>query len=142
LGERRMFSKTKRVLITLLLTCAVLASGDALAKVGLQSLSKSEQKEVWTSTRNIARIDAILAACNRKTNIDRRIIAAVSRCVKPKTISALRSYWRKQKAKYAKELPQLDCNNDYMKKEINKAVRQFNQLVSEVSENCRKCFFC
>ena len=70
------------------------------------------------------------------------IVAAVSPCVKPKTIGALRSYWRKQKAKYAKELPKLDCNNDYMKKEINKAVRQFDQLVSEVRDNCRRCIFC
>ena len=137
-----MISNARRALITFLLACAALASGEALAKVGLEYLSKDEQKQVWTSTRNIARIDAILSACNRKTNIDRRIVSAVSPCIKPKTISALRAYWRKQKAKYAKELPQLDCNNDYMKKEINKAVRQFNQLVSEVRDNCRRCIFC
>ena len=137
-----MFSIARRGLITFLLACAALASGEALAKVGLEYLSKAEQKQVWTSTRNIARIDAILSACNRKTNIDRRIVAAVSPCIKPKTIGALRAYWRKQKAKYAKELPQLDCNNDYMKKEINKAVRQFDRLVSEVRDNCRRCIFC
>jgi len=137
-----MLANTGRALITLLFACITLLSGDALAKVGLEYLSKEEQRQVWTSTRNIARIDAILAACNRKTNIDGRIVAAVTPCVKPNTIGALRSYWSKQKAKYAKELPQLDCDNDYVKQEINKAIRQFDQLVAEVRDNCRRCIFC
>jgi len=136
-----MISNARRALITLLLACVALAAGEALAKVGLESLSKKQQQEVWKSTSNIARIDAILAACNTNTNLERRIVAAVRDCVKPRSLNSIRSYWRKQKAKYAKELGQLDCDNEFMQKEIKRAVRDFNKLVRDVRDQCRRCIF-
>ena len=139
-----MLSNARRALITILLASMALASGTAIAKVGLESLTKQQQQEVWKSTRNIARIDAILAACDTNTNLERRIVAAVKRCVRPNTLNSLRAYWRKQKAKYAKELGQLDCKNEYMQKESKRAIRDFDKLVRDVRDQCRRCpiFIC
>jgi hypothetical protein len=125
------------------------AAGIVLAKLGLDSMSQEERKNLWKMVDEYATVDALEEFCGKKLNLQRRAWRAVAACVEVKSLRRVFSAFRNKKAEYlkawetlhgAEEQKKLVCERFSVK--LKEYTRIMNGQIAEAAKMCSNCFFC
>lgn len=119
------------------------------AKMGLESMSKSDRDKLWSRVDEYATVDALQEFCGRKLNLQRRTWAAVSPCVETKSLRRVANVFRAKKAEYLKgwetnyaddEKKKAIC--DTWKPKLVEYQKVIESHISEARSLCDACIFC
>jgi len=153
LGVRQLgwFAALAFVIVTLAFTQtgAAQTGGIVLAKLGLDSMSKEERKNLWKLVDEYATVDALQEFCGIKLNLQRRAWQAVGACVERSALRRVFSVFRSKKAEYLKAWETLHGEPDKKKAlcerfrvKLGEYARVMSGQISEAATMCRNCFFC
>jgi len=153
LGVRQLgwFAALAFVIVTLAFTQtgAAQPGGVVLAKLGLDSMSKEERKNLWKLVDEYATVDALQEFCGIKLNLQRRAWRAVGACVERSALRRVFSVFRSKKAKYLKAWDTLHGEPEKKKAlceqfrvKLGEYARVMSGQISEAATMCRNCFFC
>ena len=112
------------------------------AKVDINMMSKKQAKDLWVMVGRFAQIEIILESCQRRSNIERRIIKVASPCVEVRTLKNVRRHFRNKLAYYRKRVVALDCQAKDVRALLRAGKKAVDQVISHVSKQCQACFFC
>jgi len=112
------------------------------AKVGMSMMSKKQAKDLWVMVGRFAQIEIILESCQRRSNIERRIIRVAKPCVETKTLKNVRRKFRNKLAYYRKRVVALDCQAKDVRALLRAGKKAVDQVVDHISKQCKACFFC
>jgi hypothetical protein len=125
------------------------AGGIVLAKLGLNSMSKEERKNLWKMVDEYATVDALQEFCGKKLNLQRRAWRAVAACVEVKSLRRVFSAFRNKKSEYLKAWETLHGEEEQKKvvcerfsKKLKEYARIMSGQITEAANMCRNCFFC
>lgn len=140
--------------------CVAIASGSTVpgraqdgaivqVKLGISSMSKTEQSNLWKMVDEYATVDALQEFCGHNLNLQRRAWRAVATCVEIKSLRRVLAEFRKKKGEYLKawetlhgedEKKKLVC--DRFKGKLSEYARIMKSQIEEAANMCRNCFFC
>jgi hypothetical protein len=119
------------------------------AKIGLDTITKTQRTELWRRVDEYATVDALLEFCGRKLNLQRRTWAAVSPCVEVRSLRKVAAVFRAKKAEYVKawetafaepEKKKTLC--DSQKPKLAEYTRILDAHIAEAATMCSACIFC
>jgi hypothetical protein len=118
-------------------------------KLGLSSMSKAEQANLWKMVDEYATVDALQEFCGKKLNLQRRAWRAVSACVEPSALRRVFAAFKSKKAEYLKAWETLHGEPDKKKElcdrfrlKLIEYARIMSNQIAEAASMCRNCFFC
>jgi hypothetical protein len=126
-----------------------LPTGIVEVKLGFDSMSKQERKNLWKLVDQYATVDALQEFCGKKLNLQRRAWRAVGACVERSAMRRVFRVFRSKKAKYLKAWETLHgepekrealCKQFHLK--LIEFARIMSGQISEAANMCRNCFFC
>lgn len=119
------------------------------AKLGLNSMSKTEQANLWKRVDEYATVDALQEFCGKKLNIQHRASKAVGACVEDRALRKVAAIFRSKKANYLKNWETAHGEPDKKKAVCemwqNKLVeykRIIDGQIAEAAGMCSACIFC
>jgi hypothetical protein len=128
---------------------AAQTDGIVPVKLGLNSMSKSEQATLWKRVEQYATVDALQEFCGRKLNLRRRAWKAVGTCVTRSSFRKVLRVFRSKKAKFVKEWEAVHGEPerkkelcDAWKTKLREYARIISGQISEAASLCRSCIFC
>lgn len=120
-----------------------------LAKVNIQTLSRSEQVNLWKRVDDWATADSLLEFCGTRLNVYKRGWNAVTACVETQDLRKVGHIFRSKKSSYIKIL-----EGNYPDAEKKKAfcdgfaprlkdyARIINAQIAEAKSMCDACLWC
>lgn len=118
-------------------------------KLGITSMSQTEQVKLWKLVDEYATVDALQEFCGVNLNLQRRAWRAVSACVEPTSLRRVIGTFRTKKADYLKQWQTLhgepDAKKlicDRFKSKLGEYAKIMSGQLSEAATACRNCFFC
>jgi hypothetical protein len=123
--------------------------GIVQVKLGISSMSKAEQTNLWKMVDEYATVDALQQFCGKKLNLQRRAWRAVATCVEVPSLRRVLREFRSKKSKYLKAWEELHGEDekkklvcDRFKGKLNEYARIIKGQIEEAASMCRNCFFC
>ncbi len=118
-------------------------------KLGITSMSQTEQVKLWKLVDEYATVDALQEFCGVNLNLQRRAWRAVSACVEPTSLRRVIGAFRTKKADYLKQWETLHGTPDAKKlvcdrfrAKLGEHAKIMSGQLSEAATACRNCFFC
>ena len=118
-------------------------------KLGLGSMSKSDQVNLWKLVDEYATVDALQEFCGTKLNLQRRAQSAVGACVEGSALRRVFATFRIKKAKYLKDWETLHGEPErrkqiceHFKGKLREYTKIMNGQFAQAATACRNCFFC
>lgn len=118
-------------------------------KLGINSMSKTDQATLWRRVDEYATVDALLEFCGRKLNLQRRTWAAVSPCVEVRSLRKVAAVFRAKKTEHVKawevafaEPEKKTAMCESQKPKLAEYTRILNAHISEAASMCSACIFC
>lgn len=118
-------------------------------KLGISSMTKTEQANLWRMVDEYATVDALQEFCGNKLNLQRRAWRAVAACVEVASLRRVLSEFRKKKSEYLQawqtlhgeeEKKKVVCER--FKVKLGEYARIMKGQIEEAASMCRNCFFC
>jgi hypothetical protein len=114
-------------------------------KLGLDLLSTRKREELTKSVFEYANLAAALEHCGLKPDMERRVVAAVSACVKPETLEPFIKQYRSAKDEAMKAqdtLPVDVCSKREWQQLLKGNAQVIDNQVLELEHMCRSCKTC
>jgi len=120
-----------------------------LVKMGISSLTKAQQVDLWRRLDRYAEMDAVLDFCGRKLSLQRRTWSAVAPCVDIASLRRVASAFRSKKARYVADLetayPEPEkkavlCES--FKPKFPELIRVLDAHIAEATTMCSACLWC
>jgi hypothetical protein len=118
-------------------------------KLGISSMSKTEQANLWRMVDEYATVDALQEFCGNKLNLQRRAWRAVAACVEVTSLRRVLSEFRKKKSEYLQAWQTLHGEEEKKKAvcerfkvKLGEYARIMKGQIEEAASMCRNCFFC
>ncbi len=118
-------------------------------KLGITSMSKTEQAKLWKLVDEYATVDALQEFCGINLNLKRRAWRAVSACIEVASLKRVIGTFTTKKADYLKQWQTLHGEPDAKKlicdrfrAKLGEYARIMSGQLSEAATACRNCFFC
>jgi hypothetical protein len=118
-------------------------------KLGISSMSATEQAKLWKLVDEYATVDALQEFCGIKLNLQGRALRAVSACVEPTSLRRVFGKFRTKKADYLKQWETLhgqpDAKKavcDRFKTKLGEYAKIMSGQLNDAATACRNCFFC
>jgi hypothetical protein len=147
-----------RLVAVLLALSVCIAASEALraseaqlipARVGIGTLSKQEQVNLWKRVDDWATADSLLEFCGTKLNIYKRGWNAVTQCVETQDLRKVGNIFRAKKNSYIKILegnyPDAEKKKafcDGMGPRLKDYARIINAQIAEAKGMCDACLWC
>jgi hypothetical protein len=121
-------------------------------KLDFSYFSAEWQREFWLHVRITAYFDAEIEECTG-TNLDveRRVMAAASPCIKPEVLAQIAAYYRKNGAgsfetiaefKTHNDKTRFDCEEPKRKRTMADMKQLINRNIDRIDRACRECMIC
>lgn len=118
-------------------------------KMGISSMSKTDQQTLWRRVDEYATVDALLDFCGKKLNLQRRTWVAVAPCVEVPSLRKVANVFRAKKSEYVKSwekaFPEEEKKKALCEGYKTKFVEYTKILdahISEAKTMCDACLFC
>lgn len=111
-------------------------------KFGIEALSTDQLKELWEKVDAFADFEAYLISCRSSSNIEKRIVDSVGRCVTPAALQSVRQRFHQRRAKNVTSYIKEYCDSAHAKKLMSDLHNMINKIVAEAAASCRACFIC
>lgn len=118
-------------------------------KMGIKSLDKKQQVDLWRRVGEYAAVDALMDFCGKKLNLERRTWAAVAPCVEVPSLRRVAGVFRAKKAAFIKgwetiygdpEKKKAAC--DGFKSKFPEYIRILDAHIVEARSMCSACLWC
>lgn len=124
---------------------SVSATDDVIqAKVGLDWLSKEQQLVLWQRVERFASMESFASFCGKPSQIERRVVNAVSSCVTPTSLQQVVTQFRRKlhERNGAITADHSVCEEQRIKTLVKEIHTAIDTLVSEVARMCKSCLIC
>jgi hypothetical protein len=118
-------------------------------KMGISSLSKTDQQTLWRRVDEYATVDALLEFCGKKLNLQRRTWTAVAPCVEVPSLRKVANVFRAKKGEYVKAWEKAYAEPEKKKALCESYKPKFVEYtkileahIAEATTMCNACLFC
>jgi hypothetical protein len=118
-------------------------------KVGITTLTRSQQVDLWRRVEEYATVDALEEFCGRQLSLVKRTWAAISPCVETSSLKKVAGVFRSKKKTYLQAWEK--AHGDPEKKKalcqswsakLNEYSRIIDSHIAEARGMCDACLFC
>ena len=120
-----------------------------LVKLGFDSMSKTQQADLWKRVDEYATVDALQEFCGAKLYLQRRALSAVGTCIEGSALRKVFATFRSKKAEYLKAWETLHGEPEHKKElcgRFKSKLAEYTKIMSgeiaQAASACRNCFFC
>jgi hypothetical protein len=139
------------------LAAAAFAAGASIAqpgaiepvKLGFDSMSKTQQADLWKRVDEYATVDALQEFCGAKLYLQRRALSAVGTCIEGSALRKVFATFRNKKAEYLKAWETLHGEPEHKKElcgRFKSKLAEYTKImtgeIAQAASACRSCFFC
>ena len=118
-------------------------------KLGFDSMSETQQADLWKRVDEYATVDALQEFCGAKLYLQRRALSAVGTCIEGSALRKVFATFRSKKAEYLKAWETLHGEPEHKKElcgRFKSKLAEYTKIMSgeiaQAASACRNCFFC